>query len=151
MPRLCHSSSESWAGVCLGCNWGNGQTEITMENCIHSASSKEGLRALTPLADGFCGTIWSLAGDWEYLSAVLKLPHYSSKASPCSLCKCTGGSEATSWKDCRPTAAWMGMQWTPRGCLGMLIMFQAICFLAFACCFLENLLVLLSTSFPLEG
>ena len=81
---------------------------------LYSASSKQGLRALTPLADGFCGTVWSLVGDWEYLSAVLKLPHYSSKANPCSLCKCTGGSEGTSWKDCRPTAAWMDLQWTPK-------------------------------------
>ena len=79
----------------------------------YDPASKEGRKAQQPLAGGYAATVWALVGDLEYLNAVLKLPHYASKTSPCALCKCTGGAESTSWKDCRPTAEWVGLQWTP--------------------------------------
>ena len=77
------------------------------------ASSVDGRRALQPLAGGFCGILWCLVGDLEYLTQVLKLPHYSSKKNPCALCRCTGDAQPNSWKDCRLTAEWLGLQWKP--------------------------------------
>ena len=67
----------------------------------YSPDSNEGKKAGTLLADGFCAIPWSLVGDLEYMNSVLKLPHYANKTNPCALCRCSGGSDETSWKDCR--------------------------------------------------
>lgn len=72
-----------------------------------------GRRANTWLADGFGGILWSLVGDFGYLTQCLKLPRYSSKSSPCALCQCKGDNFANSWRDCRPNAPWVNMQWKP--------------------------------------
>ena len=79
----------------------------------YDPSSTERKLAGTFLANGYCGILWSLVGDLEYFNKVLQLPHYSNKTHPCALCRCSGGSDATSWKDCRLSAAWLSMQWKP--------------------------------------
>lgn len=79
----------------------------------YAANTQDGQKAGQYLAGGYCGVLWSLVGDLEYLTQILKLPHYSSKSGPCSLCKCTGDSSAMSWKDCRLTAPWVQAQWKP--------------------------------------
>ena len=82
--------------------------------CLRFAkSSEDGQRALKPLAGGFAATVWALVGDLEYLNAVLKLPHYASKSNPCALCQRTGGTASTSWKNCKPSAEWLKLQWSP--------------------------------------
>jgi hypothetical protein len=73
----------------------------------------DGQKAGEYLADGYAGLLWSLQGDLEYFTSVLKLPHYSSKSGPCSLCKCTGDASPMTWKDCRLTAPWVNSQWKP--------------------------------------
>jgi len=96
----------------------------------YAANTQEGQRAGQNLAGGYCGILWSLVGDLEYLTQVLKLPHYSSKSGPCSLCKCTGDSSAMSWKDCRLTAPWIQSQWKPHGTCGKtnpLVLFFSNC------------------------
>ena len=80
--------------------------------------SAEGKLAGTFLANGYCGLLWSLVGDLEYFNQVLQLPHYSNKTNPCALCRCSGGNDDTSWKDCRLTAPWLSMQWKPTELLG---------------------------------
>lgn len=75
--------------------------------------SEDGRRAGTYLAGGFKAIPWSCIGDLEYFNQRLGLPHHGLKQGPCALCKCTGGYESTSWRDCRPTAPWMSLQWTP--------------------------------------
>ena len=79
--------------------------------------SNERQLAGTFLANGYCGILWSLVGDLEYFNQVLKLPHYSNKTNPCALCRCSGGSDDASWKDCRLSAPWLSMQWKPAGSL----------------------------------
>ena len=79
----------------------------------YDPSSTERKLAGTFLANGYCGILWSLVGDLEYFNKVLQLPHYSNKTHPCALCRCSGGSDATSWKDCRLSAPWLSMQWKP--------------------------------------
>ena len=72
----------------------------------YDPDSHEGKLAGTLLADGFPAIVWSLVGDLEYMASVLKLPHYSNKTNPCALCKCSGGTDDNSWKDCRLSANW---------------------------------------------
>lgn len=83
------------------------------KGCKFASSSAAGKKAGTWLAEGYAGILWTLVGDLEYLTQYLKLPHYGSKTSPCALCQCKGDYSDTSWRDCRPNATWVGMQWTP--------------------------------------
>ena len=84
----------------------------------YSPDSNEGKLAGTLLADGFCAIPWCLVGDLEYMNSVLKLPHYANMTNPCALCRCSGGSDDNSWKDCRLSANWLSMQWKPAASLG---------------------------------
>lgn len=77
----------------------------------YSPGSPEALKSGQLLAGGYCGVLWSITGDLDYMSGVLQLPHYSLKAGPCAICKCTGGEGADSWKDCRPEAPWTTLFW----------------------------------------
>ena len=79
----------------------------------YATSSEAGRKGGTPLAEGYAAILWSLVGDLEYMTQLLKLPHYSSKSSPCALCRCKGDRSANSWRDCRLDAAWLNTQWTP--------------------------------------
>jgi len=79
----------------------------------YDPESHEGKLAGTLLADGYSAIVWSLVGDLEYMNSVLKLPHYANKTNPCALCKCSGGTDGNSWKDCRLSANWLSMQWKP--------------------------------------
>ena len=79
----------------------------------YAAASEAGKKGGTPLAEGWAAILWSLVGDLEYLTQCPKLPHYSSKSSPCALCRCKGDRSAHSWRDSRLDAAWLNMQWTP--------------------------------------
>ena len=54
--------------------------------------------------------LWAIIGDLDYMAAVLGLPRFSSKAAPCSLCRCTGVGPLT-WTDCRLSAPWMLTCW----------------------------------------
>ena len=83
------------------------------KGCKFPSSSAAGKRAGTWLAEGYAGILWTLVGGLEYLTQYLKLPHYCSKSSPCAPCRCKGDYSDASWRDCRPTAAWVGMQWSP--------------------------------------
>ena len=76
-------------------------------------NTENGQRAGQYLADGYAGLLWSLQGDLEYFTSILKLPHYSSKSGPCSLCRRTGDASPMTWKDCRLTAQWISSQWKP--------------------------------------
>ena len=76
-------------------------------------NTENGQRAGQYLADGYAGLLWSLQGDLEYFTSILKLPHYSSKSGPCSLCRRTGDASPMTWKDCRLTAPWISSQWKP--------------------------------------
>ena len=90
----------------------------------YPADSNEGKLAGTFLADGFCAIVWSLVGDLEYMNSVLKLPHYANKTNPCALCRCSGGSDDTSWRDCRLSAKWLDMQWKPSQHLGQIMIWH---------------------------
>ena len=79
----------------------------------YSPNTHEGKLADSLLADGYSAIVWSLVGDLEYMNSVLKLPHYSNKTNPCALCRCPGGSDDNSWKDCRLSANWLSLQWQP--------------------------------------
>ena len=86
----------------------------------YNPDSDEGRLAGTWLAEGYAAIVWSLVGDLEYMNSVLKLPHYANKTNPCALCKCSGGTDDNSWKDCRLTANWLSLQWKPAEPLGSL-------------------------------
>ena len=90
----------------------------TMFQPRYSKGSTEAKLANTALAAGYKGICWSLVGDMEYLRQRLHLPHFMLKKGPCALCKCTGDDSETSWKDCRPQAAWTTLQWTRHEFLG---------------------------------
>eukprot|EP00438_Fugacium_kawagutii_P009843 Skav209194 [mRNA] locus=C9123531:153:1742:- [translate_table: standard] len=77
----------------------------------YSPGSPEALKAGEPLAGGFFCCLWAIIGDLDYMNGVLQLPHYSLKAGPCAICRCTGGEGPDSWKDCRPTAPWTTLFW----------------------------------------
>ncbi len=79
----------------------------------YNPNTHEGKLAGSLLADGYSAIVWSLVGDLEYMNSVLKLPHYSNKTNPCALCRCSGGSDDNSWKDCRLSANWLSLQWQP--------------------------------------
>ena len=74
-------------------------------------TSAEGQRALSPLAGGFRGTLWSILGDLDYFQKILHLPNSTLARGPCPLCRCKGAGDTT-WYDFRPTAPWRGLLWT---------------------------------------
>lgn len=73
-------------------------------------NSPNGLRAGKYLANGYCGCLWSLIGDLDYLVSILKLPNFNS-SRPCSLCRCSLAG-ANSWSDFSPSALWRNQLWT---------------------------------------
>ena len=40
------------------------------------------------------------------------MPHFGQKQNPCGLCRCSGDDSSTSWRNCKPTAPWLGLQWS---------------------------------------
>ena len=71
----------------------------------------EGKRALTPLAGGYRGALWSLLGDLDYLAKILALPKSTLEKGPCCLCRCRGKGPNT-WMDFRDSAPWRDLQWS---------------------------------------
>ena len=100
--ELAWSFNTLWEGV-----W----PKADAQGNLYPVGSPERLKAGKPLAAGYFCCLWSLIGDLDYMSGILKLPHYSLKSGNCAICKCTGGDEASSWKDCRPTAVWTTLFW----------------------------------------
>lgn len=84
---------------------------MTEQNIRYDATSVEGARAKSSLADGYYACLWSVMGDLDYYNKTLGLPR-STSHNPCALCKCTlHGS--TSWKDNSDSAEWLSTLWTP--------------------------------------
>lgn len=70
------------------------------------AGSKEALLAGTPLTpEGHRFVVWALLGDQDYLSNVLRLPHWS-KDEFCWLCDCSRQDHQRHWKDFSSTPGW---------------------------------------------
>ena len=60
----------------------------------------------TKLAGGeFCGVLWLISGDLEYMYKELKVEYYNSN-DPCFYCGCDCDDASIPWKDLRPTAEW---------------------------------------------
>lgn len=72
--------------------------------------SKNAFQAGKELAGGYCGVLWGLIGDLDYLLAVLKLPNFNA-ARPCGLCRCSL-SGANSWSNFSKAAPWRSQLWT---------------------------------------
>ena len=51
----------------------------------------------------------TIQGVIDDMNSFLKLPHYANKTNPCALCKCSGGTDDNSWKDCRLSANWLSL------------------------------------------
>ncbi|CAE7252460.1 unnamed protein product [Symbiodinium sp. CCMP2592] len=79
---------------------------------LYPPTSDLGRKAGSPLAGGWKGVIWALVGDLEYMVSRLNMPHFGQKHNPCGLCKCSGDETSTSWRNCKPTAPWLSMQWS---------------------------------------
>ena len=77
----------------------------------YAPTTAQGRRALTPLANGYRGCLWSIVGDLDYLFKVLLLPRSTLQSGPCSLCQCTGSGDTT-WMDFRDGAPWRLTIWT---------------------------------------
>ena len=58
-----------------------------------------------PLADGFCGILFVLRSDLDFLSGHFQLKNSSSNY-PCALCRGDRFVGSRPWTDCRGTAAW---------------------------------------------
>ena len=76
------------------------------------ASSPAGKKAGTPLANGFFGVLWALAGDLDYYCKTLGLPRWSGNDNPCALCRCAKYGRL-SWLDNRNCAPWQETEWSP--------------------------------------
>ena len=66
-------------------------------------------RAGQPLAGGFCGILYVVRGDLEWMSKHFALNHPSSRF-PCSLCGCSNTGEADEqhpWTDVNDPPSWM--------------------------------------------
>ena len=73
--------------------------------------SREGKKAGKHLAGGYYGIVMALIGDLDYMNKFLGLPHWTSAANPCNLCKCTKAGPLT-WKDSRSNAPWRATTYT---------------------------------------
>ena len=100
--ELSWSFQALWSGV-----WPKADSSGTPYPQGSEAAFKSG----KPLAGRYYGCLWGLVGDLDYMSAILQLPHYSRKDGNCAICKCTGDSSSSSWKDCRPNALWTTLTW----------------------------------------
>ena len=86
------------------------QTEEVGNKQGGQGEAKNALQAGRQLAGGYCGVLWGLISDLDYLVAILKLPNFNS-SRPCSLCRCSL-SGANSWNDFSPEANWRNQLWT---------------------------------------
>ena len=75
------------------------------------ASSPEGRRAGSWLADGWRAILVASCGDLDYMSQFQGLPRWNSN-SPCCLCQCQKRG-ANSWHDFSEDALWRSTVWTP--------------------------------------
>ena len=64
----------------------------------------------TPLAGGWAGLLFTLQGDMDYFSNVLKLPRWQTKKNCCILCQADSEGVNT-WKNFSQTAPWVATSW----------------------------------------
>ena len=79
----------------------------------YEASSPQGRRAGTFLADGWCGALVNLIGDLDYLSGTLGQPRWSRASNSCALCLCDKDGPFT-WRNFQENAGWINRVWTPQ-------------------------------------
>ena len=77
----------------------------------YAPNTIEHQRAGTFLAEGYCGTIYAVMGDLDYLAKTLELPR-STSTNPCCLCRCTLHGDS-SWRDNHDGAGWRTSLWQP--------------------------------------
>lgn len=79
----------------------------------YQPGTAEHKRANTWLADGWCGVLFALTGDLDYLHGMLGCPNASLVSGPCVWCQCTGTGENT-WCDFRQGGPWRMTRWSPQ-------------------------------------
>lgn len=75
--------------------------------------SSEYRRKGKPLANGWAAILFTLQGDLDFYSNVLKLPRWQNKKGCCILCQ-ADVEGPNSWKNFSPTAPWVATCWTPQ-------------------------------------
>ena len=79
----------------------------------YQPGTPEHKRANTWLADGWCGVLFALTGDLDYLHGMLGCPNASLVSGPCVWCQCAGTGENT-WCDFRQGGPWRMTRWSPQ-------------------------------------
>ena len=69
----------------------------------------------TPLAEGWCGQLCQIRGDWQFYGEVFHIPKWNEAQSMCWLCRASNTDPALLWQDCRQCAGWRGTLWTHEG------------------------------------
>ena len=65
-----------------------------------------------PLADGWCGALCQIRGDWQFYAETFHVPTWNGAERMCWLCKASNTNRHLSWTDCRSCAGWRDTLWT---------------------------------------
>ena len=80
------------------------------------ATSNDFIKQGQPLAEGYCGLLFVLRSDLDFLANHYGLNHPSSN-NPCVLCRADRTMGSAPWTDCRSSASWRATIWTSEGWL----------------------------------
>ena len=83
---------------------------LDWDNNPFPAGSIDDEKKGTPLAGGYCGVVFLLRSDLEFLSNHFGLESPASN-TPCALCRADRSMDGAPWTDCRPGAAWKHTCW----------------------------------------
>ena len=64
------------------------------------------------LADGWCGALCQVRGDWAFYCELLNFPQWNSAERMCFLCKASSTNPALAWVRYGPDAGWRKHRWT---------------------------------------
>ena len=79
------------------------------------------LGAARKLADGWCGALCQIRGDWQFFTDVFHFPAWNNAAHMCWLCQASSTVAGLEFSDCRLRAGWRHTLFTHESYLGYLL------------------------------
>ena len=106
------TEDEVWKEIVWSLYWlGEGvHPDRGSDNVVYTDAARKA-KAHQPLAGGYFGPVWVLAGDLDYMHKRILLADYNKPGEPCSCC--SGNNTDAPWADGRDLlAVWMSRLWT---------------------------------------
>ena len=75
----------------------------------------------TSLADGWCGAMCQVRGDWDFYREVFQFPQWNCNERMCFMCQASSTTRRLAWTQLGPDAGWRDTRWTHESYLAFLV------------------------------